>query len=353
MQNLHRALLTWFDRNARDLPWRHTHDPYGIWVSEVMLQQTQVATVKSYFEKFWARFPTVQDLADADEADVLRLWEGLGYYRRARQLHRAAKVVVQEYDGVFPTEMNKVLALPGIGRYTAGAILSIAFDQRQPILEGNTIRVYSRLIGYRDDPRTSQGQRALWEFAEHVLPRKRCGAFNQAMMELGSEVCVPQNPDCQRCPLRRYCPTRENGWQGEIPAPATRKIRYQDLHETAVIVRRKNQVLLRQCGEQERWAGLWDFPRFITDKEPKQRFQLAKRVQTLTGVDVEIGEHVTTIKHSITRFRITLTCYQAEYRQGRLRRNGGCQWVTPQKLTEMALSVTGRKLARGFAAGSS
>src|SRR5687768_10854498 len=193
---LTRKLLAWFDRSARDLPWRRTSDLYAIWISEVMLQQTQVATVIAYFERFLHRFPDVGSLAAADEQQVLRLWEGLGYYRRARQLHAAAKVIVAEHSGRFPLAYDAVRSLPGIGRYTAGAILSIGAGARLPILEANTIRVLSRLTAFRGDPASSAGQKHLWQIAELTLPAKRVGTFNQSLMELGSEICTPKAPTC-------------------------------------------------------------------------------------------------------------------------------------------------------------
>ncbi len=165
LRTFRRRLLNWYTRHARDLPWRRSRDVYRVWVSEIMLQQTQVATVEAYFKRFVATLPTIADLAAADEQEVLRLWEGLGYYRRARQLHRAAREIVERHDGQFPRDIDSVRSLPGIGRYTAGAILSIAFDQRAPILEANTIRLFARLLGYRDDPKTTAGQRVLWDAA--------------------------------------------------------------------------------------------------------------------------------------------------------------------------------------------
>ena len=198
-------LRSWYANKARDLPWRQTRDPYRIWVSEVMLQQTQVETVKPYFQRFLKAFPNVKRLAAAKEEEVLRLWEGLGYYRRGRQLHAAAVKIVDEHGGRFPREVPSLLALPGIGRYTAGAIASIAFDRRAPILEANTIRLHARLIGYRQDPAKSAGQKLLWEAAEDVLPRKEVARFNQALMELGSLVCTPRRPRCEQCPVSNLC----------------------------------------------------------------------------------------------------------------------------------------------------
>lgn len=344
-QSLRRRMSVWFKRNSRDLPWRRTRDPYHVWVSEIMLQQTQVVTVIPYFERFISRFPTIASLAAAHEDQVLRLWEGLGYYRRARQLHKAARVIVDEHSGVFPRDSDSVKALPGIGRYTAGAILSIAFDDREPILEANTIRVLSRLIGYRGDTTSTEGQGVLWGAAEDFLPRKNAGDFNQAMMELGSEVCTPRDPHCDKCPVATLCPTQAQGLQDAIPA-AKKKLKYEDVVEACIVVRRNDKVLLRRCKEGERWAGLWDFPRFVSRAStitPLHR-ELCEGVRELTGYDVAIREHLKTIKHGVTRFRITLKCFEAEHLSGRMKR-GDFVWVRPTQLDGYALSVTGRQVA--------
>ncbi|MCA9121896.1 MAG: A/G-specific adenine glycosylase [Planctomycetales bacterium] len=335
----------WFKRNSRDLPWRRTRDPYHVWVSEIMLQQTQVVTVIPYFERFIARFPTIASLAEAHEDQVLRQWEGLGYYRRARQLHKAARAIVDDHGGDFPRDADAVKALPGIGRYTAGAVLSIAFDAREPILEANTVRVFSRLIGYRGDTTSTEGQRILWDAAEDFLPRKNAGDFNQAMMELGSEVCTPRNPCCNDCPVAMLCPTRAKGLQESIPA-AKKKTNYEEVSEACVVVRRNGKVLLRRCEEGERWAGLWDFPRLANNAQAGAalRRELSERVRELTGYHVAIGEHLKTIKHGVTRFRITLKCFDAECLSGPKKRTGFA-WVPPRQLDGYALSVTGRRVA--------
>lgn len=346
-----RRLLRWFDRHQRELPWRGVSDAYRVWVSEIMLQQTQVATVIPYYERFLARFPTVVELAEADEPDVLRLWEGLGYYRRARQLHAAAKQVVAEHAGCFPTEFDDVLALPGVGRYTAGAILSIARDQRHPIVEANTIRLYSRLLALRDDVSSSQSQATFWRFAAELLPRTRCGDFNQALMELGAEICKPRSPRCEQCPVRTQCPTREQNAQDEIPAPK-KKPKFEDRREAAVVIRRGSLVLLRVCGGDERWAGLSDFPRFeIPDTKGALAAAVRDGVRRLTGLQVEPGPELLTLKHGVTRFRITLQCFAADWieclenkaaledPQRRLR------WVDLADLPTAPLNTTGRKLA--------
>lgn len=218
-----RKLLAWYRCHARDLPWRRTTDPYHIWISEIMLQQTTVAAVIPYFERFLAQFPTVAELAAAPENEILRLWEGLGYYSRARNLHRAAKVVTEHYDGCFPQDILSLQALPGIGRYTAGAIASFAFDAAAPIVEANTLRLYSRLLGYDGDPRSKKGQSILWGFAESILPRTKPGRLNQALMELGGSVCLPREPHCESCPVQQHCRAFRDGTQATIPRTNRRR----------------------------------------------------------------------------------------------------------------------------------
>lgn len=340
-RTLARKLLVWFGRAARDLPWRRTTDLYAIWISEVMLQQTQVATVVPYYDRFLKHFPDVRSLAAADEQQVLRLWEGLGYYRRARQLHAAARRIANEFGGQFPTAYEAVRSLPGIGRYTAGAILSIGRDARLPILEANTIRVLSRLFAYRGDPASASGRRHLWSLAELLLPPKNCGSFNQALMELGSEICKPRTPACERCPIALHCRARIHGLAGQIPR-LFKRTQYESVREVAVVVWRGPRVLLRQCQPGERWAGLWDFPRYAGNAD-----EIARQVARLTGEQVRPGARLTTLNHGVTRFRITLECYQASLRAGRSRRSAaaGIRWLLPSELAAFPLSATGRKLA--------
>jgi A/G-specific adenine glycosylase len=330
------------------MPWREQPTPYRVWFSEVMLQQTQVATVIPYFERFVARFPDVVALAAAEETEVLRFWEGLGYYRRARQLHKAAREIVAKHGGVFPQDRAAVYDLPGIGRYTAGAILSIAFNAREPILEANTKRVLSRLLAYRGDPEKAAGQQLLWRFAEDLLPRKHAGAFNQAIMELGSEVCTPRSPRCAACPVAALCPTRERGLQDQIPA-RKRKPPVEEVTEAAVVIRRGDQIFLRQRGEGERWAGLWDFPRFPISfsDESALRDSLIAEVHSLTGLRVRPAGPLATLKHGVTRFRITLHCYEAQHLSGRINgKYGPAAWLLPNEFSDYPLSVTGRKISR-------
>jgi A/G-specific adenine glycosylase len=354
-RQLSRLLLVWFADNHRQLPWRGTRDLYRIWVSEIMLQQTQVAAVVPYFERFLAAFPTVKVLAAAPEEQVLRMWEGLGYYRRARQLHAAAGKIAAEHGGEFPQDYEQVRALPGIGRYTAGAILSLGLDQRLPILEANTIRLLSRLATYRGDTASTAGQKFLWTMAEQILPAKNVGQFNQALMELGSQVCTPRQPKCQECPLASLCPTKKLGLTESIPAPKKPK-QYEEVVEAVIVIRRGSKVFVRRRGAEERWAGLWDFPRFASSEaaHPQRLKALATSTATLTGIAFEDAELLTTLRHGVTRFRITLHCYQAQFtsseRQKRGSEKGEQAWVKVSALEELPLSVTARKIARMLAA---
>ncbi len=352
-QSFRRRLLAWYDAHARDLPWRRRNDPYAVWLSEVMLQQTQVATVKPYFERFMAALPTIEALAKADEHDVLRLWEGLGYYRRARQLHKAAKIIVAEHGGQFPRDPQIVRHLPGIGRYTAGAILSIAFDAREPILEANTVRLLSRLLAYTGDPRSTEGQRLLWAMAEILLPNRNVGRLNQALMELGGGVCTPREPRCDECPVALLCRANQQGLQQEVPRPKAKPV-FEAVREAAVVVRRAGRVLLLRWPTGRRWAGLWDFPRFPLSDSPandpgdnRLKRELVENVFELTGVTIVPGPHIATLAHGVTRFRITLECFEAECRSCDRKATAALEtrWLRPSELHAYPLSSTGRKLA--------
>jgi A/G-specific adenine glycosylase len=349
-RQVRRALLAWFDRHKRDLPWRRDRDPYRIWVSEIMLQQTQVATVVPYFERFLAAFPTIAALAAADEQEVLRLWEGLGYYRRARDLHRAARCLVAGHGGRFPDDPEAVAALPGIGRYTQGAILSQAFDRRLPILEANSQRVLCRLLGEAGDPRQGPVRRRLWAAAEELLPRRRVGDFNQALMELGALVCMPAAPRCAECPLAGVCAARRQGKQEEIPrrAAAPEPVAVQ---EAAVVVRRGGRVLLAQRpATANRWAGMWEFPHGpLRDGEPHEAAAV-RVLMELTAVRADLGPELLTVRHGVTRYRITLTCFEACYRGGRFRSAfyQAANWVRPDELAGYPVSAPQRLLARAL-----
>lgn len=345
---LRQRLRRWFRRQRRDLPWRQTRDPYAIWVSEIMLQQTQVATVIPYYQRFLQAFPTVAALAAASEEEVLRLWEGLGYYQRARHLHRAAQQIVAEHGGCIPQEPEVFARLPGVGSYTLGAVLSQAFDCRLPILEANSQRLLSRLLGLRADPRQGPVRRWLWQRVTELLPYRGVGEFNQALMELGSLVCTPTAPRCNACPVRRACRAHQLGLQEEIPPPAPPP-RWQRLEEVAVVIWRRHQVLLCRRPPQGRWAGLWEFPHGPrAGEEPAQAAQ--RLAHTYTGLTVHPLAELLTLRHGVTRFRITLTCLEARYLSGQFNSpfypEG--RWLSPAELVHLPVSAPQRRLAQAL-----
>ena len=265
-----RRLLAWFRRHGRDLPWRRDAQPYRVWVSEIMLQQTQVERVCDYFRRFLERFPSVERLAEASEADVLAAWQGLGYYRRARQLHACAQRVVAEHAGRFPSTVAELSALPGIGRYTASAISSIAFGRPEPIVEANSRRVLARLAGYDRPLSGTSGDGPIWEIAAGLVPSRQAGLFNQALMDLGAMVCRPAAPSCTACPLARHCVALRDGRTDELPRLATPKPSVA-IEEVALLVVHDGQLLVVQRGEAEWWAGLWDVPRAAGPLGPLRR----------------------------------------------------------------------------------
>lgn len=342
-------LLRWYRAHARDLPWRSTRDPYHVWLSESMLQQTQVATVIPYFVGFLTALPTISALAAAPEEQVLRLWEGLGYYRRARQLHAAARQIVELHGGYFPDKFEQVIQLPGIGRYTAGAILSIAFDVPAPILEANTVRLYSRLWRFDGDPTSRAGQTLLWGAAEALLPRHGAGEINQALMELGSQVCLPRGALCEECPLASLCPTRAAGLQDQIPRVKS-KPRVTPVRHLLLAIELRKKFLLRKGRDGDRWAGLWDFPRFelTSGDHVVDSTALANVIASELGGAIAIGEQLASWRHTVTRYRIELECHAARVQSRELRGKTSHEqrWFTLEEIAELPLNTTGRKLYR-------
>lgn len=341
--------LNWFAANQRNLPWRSSEkNPYFVWISEIMLQQTQVATVVDYFQRFVKQFPTVADLAQARESKVLSLWEGLGYYRRARNMHRAAKQICADHHGEFPLTYDEVIALPGIGRYSAGAILSIAGSQPYPILEGNTYRLHARLLGLRRNPREKDSEQLLWKFAEKVLPSPRSkqdpGDLNQALMEIGSEICKPRTPACNACPLRKLCCAHQLGLQVELPLPSI-KPKYEAKHQALIVLEdRQGQMLIRKRRPDEWWSGLWDFLRVdVTQSDPPAiARQLRTEIKNLTGSKINstfIPKQ--TIQHGVTRYRITLDCYHLKI-DSKLSPANSYELRSKQAISRLPLNVTAR-----------
>jgi A/G-specific adenine glycosylase len=314
-----------------------------------MCQQTQIATVLPYFERFITRYPNATMLADAHESELMRMWEGLGYYRRARSMHAAAKQIVQHHDGEFPQSYLDALALPGIGRYTAGAILSISSNQRLPILEGNTLRVFSRIIGCRAAIDEKPTQDHLWKFAEQLLPRggqaidrtRGPASLNQAAMELGALICTPREPKCLICPVAKSCFANQHGLQTEIPVKAS-KTKYEARDEfAAIITDTQGRWLVRQLPPDVRFAGMWDFPK----AGPPEAHDLAEFEVWLgdhIGGRIQFLNKVTTIKHAVTKYRITLHAHQVQYTGVKI--PDTWKFCSAEDLNHRPMSTTGRRL---------
>ncbi|HZF55685.1 MAG TPA: A/G-specific adenine glycosylase [Polyangiaceae bacterium] len=258
-QAIARSLCAWFEASARDLPWRRTRDPYAIWLSEIMLQQTRVDTVVPYYERFLWRYPDADSLARAEVDDVLSMWSGLGYYRRARELHAAAREVVERYGGKLPSEASELRKLPGIGAYTAGAISSIAFGRAEALVDGNVARVLSRIEGIEDDVRSVAGGKRLWATAARLVPADKPGMFNESLMELGATICTPRDPACGACPVRFACEAARTGRQNELPVVRARA-KVPVVKMVAAVVRHGREVLFARRAEGGLFGGLWEAP---------------------------------------------------------------------------------------------
>jgi A/G-specific adenine glycosylase len=365
IRQFRRKLLVWYQEHRRPLPWRATDDPYAIWVSEIMLQQTQVATVIDYYYRFLERFPDVESLATADEQEVLRYWAGLGYYRRARQMQAAAQQIVDLHSGKFPTSVEQLRALPGIGRYTAGAIASFAYGTSAPILEANTQRLFSRLLGLRDDPKLSSSQSILWSFAESIVPSSgpNIGSINQAAMELGSLICFPRQPSCDSCPVASLCAAYEAGAQAEIPTLSKRPEVSPLNHALVVLHDRRGKILLRQNPPGQWWQGLWDFPRVDMTSHPtpthfdptrpnteEMRTLVSAALLEQLGLYCEPTDYLLTLRHGVTRFRITLICYNAEqFATAELSQQHQWEWCDLRGISKLPLTSTATKLHQWLA----
>jgi A/G-specific adenine glycosylase len=348
-------LLTWWDAGHADLPWRGTRDPYPIWVSEIMLQQTQITTVIPYYERWLTRFPTVQDLATASLDEVLKLWEGLGYYSRARNMHAAAQTIVEDWNGRFPNTAADLQTLKGIGRYTAGAIASIAFDEPVPVLDGNVIRVLSRLTDLPDDVTTTTAKKHLWQLAGNLVPTERPGDYNQALMELGQTVCLPQNPHCLLCPLSKHCLARQHGTQLERPVKPPRKnTPHYDV--VAGIIWQNGSMgtdskfLIAQRPLDGLLGGLWEFPGGKQEEGETLPEALQREIQEELAMTIEVGDFQTRVKHAYTHFRITLNAFHATHLSGEPQHIGvnNHAWVTLADLDNYAFAVTDQKIIKSL-----
>jgi A/G-specific adenine glycosylase len=335
-------LLRWYARHKRPLPWRETADPYHIWVAETMLQQTQVETVRPYYVRWLSLFPTLEALAAAPPQAVLAAWEGLGYYARARNLHRAARQVLAEFGGELPRTAAALRALPGIGRYTAGAIASIAFGLDAAVLDGNVRRVLARVYDFQLDVKSAAGEKQLWALAESLLPPGRAGDYNQALMDLGATVCTPRAPACSRCPVSGLCAARRLGLQLERPVMAARLAVPERVFAVAV-VRKAARVLISQRHEGGLLGGLWAFPA-VEAPPARQRSGLRTGLQADWGLRVSVGAQRGELAHAYTHFRQVARVYDCAWQSGRLQRGAG-RWVRVSELNAYPMGKLDRRIA--------
>ena len=333
LAEMRKKLLDWYRRNQRRLPWRQTRDPYAIWVSEVMLQQTQVAGVIPYYRRFMDRFPTVADLAGAHAQEVLKLWEGLGYYARARNLHRAAGMVVAEFDGQVPSDRKAFKSLPGVGDYIAAAVLSIAFGQALAVVDGNVKRVLGRLCIMEAPVNHAVSHKVFQSAADQLLDRSCPARFNQAVMELGALVCTPKNPRCTDCPLVKWCRAKETDTVGIYPR--RNRTKPVPTHHIAVgVIKKDDRVLITKRADNGLLGGLWEFPGGKVKKGESPENACAREIHEETGLEVNIASHLTRVRHAYTHFKIEMDVYWCQYFSGRVTLDGPVdyRWITLEEI---------------------
>ena len=350
-------LVAWHAAYQRDLPWRlapaGARDPYAVWISEIMLQQTRVETVVAYFQRWMAQFPTIEALAAADQQAVLKVWEGLGYYARARNLHKAAQQLVAEHGGVVPNDRRALLALPGVGDYTVGAILSIAFNQPEPILDGNVKRVLSRLADIAEPITETATLKLLWRLARELVeaaPVGEAGACNEAIMELGALICTPVNPRCLLCPVHELCQAAANGTQQERPViPPKKQTPHYDVAAGIIWQGEPYQslLLIAQRPLEGMLGGLWEFPGGKLEAEDADlRACLRREIEEELAIQIDVGEQLTTVRHAYTHFRITLHAFHARHTGGEPQALdvADWRWVTLDELAAFPFPVTDQKI---------
>lgn len=308
-----------------------------------MLQQTQVGTVIPYFNRFMTDFPQIGDLARAPMEKVLKVWEGLGYYARARSLHRTAGVLMDHYQGEIPSDLETLAGLPGIGRSTAGAIRSIAFEKKAPILDGNVRRVLSRLFAIQEEPARPETQRRLWEISESLLPAKNISSFNQALMDLGALICTPKGPNCPECCLSSLCQAYKKGIQESIPQKAPSK-RIPHYPVAVGVIWKKDQILVTQRPPKGLLGGLWEFPGGKIEEGETPEMAVEREIREELGIRVAVNEYIGTVRHAYSHFRITLHAYHCRYQRGTIRTENPHRWVTENDLDLLAFPAANRKI---------
>ena len=350
--DLRAPLLTWYDEHKRVTPWRVTKDPYAVWVSEIMLQQTRVDTVIDYFNRFMARFPTIDALAAAPIDDVLKLWQGLGYYARARNLHRAAQIVASEHGGEVPRDAATLRALPGLGAYTVGAIRSIVFGEPAAVVDGNVIRVLTRVFEIPGDPTRSSVNKAIWEIAEAAVDPDRPGDFNQGLMELGATACKPARPACEECPIETLCGARATETVGLYPSPK-RKTKVTTARSAVAAVRRRGKLLLVRRKPEGLLGGLWELPSVECKGREKPATALRRRLEDVVGLEVEdLDDLNIVVEHQFSHLHMTYTALGCKAR-GRARARqpyDATAWVPPEDLTDYGVGAATRRILKAISA---
>ncbi|GAP09043.1 A/G-specific DNA-adenine glycosylase [Bellilinea caldifistulae] len=339
-------LLIWYRNYRRVLPWRGTNDPYAVWVSEIMLQQTRVETVIPYYRRWMEQFPTLQHLAQAEEQQVLKAWEGLGYYSRARSLHRAARLVVEKYQGQIPASTKELMRLPGVGRYTAAAVASIAFGQDEPALDGNLRRVAARLFNVSLPARSPEGEAQILAHLRAHLPPGQAGNFNQALMDLGAMICTPRKPACGDCPLAEWCQSRRLGVQEERPV-LTRRAAPPLITVTAAVIWRDGKVLLTRRPANGLLGGLWEFPGGKQEDGETLVECLRREIREELGVEIEIGEPLGVYRHAYTHFKVTLHAFISRLRHGEPQPHQAddMAWAALEELSRFPMGKIDRQIA--------
>jgi A/G-specific adenine glycosylase len=341
-------LLDWYDKNARQMPWRGAKDPYAIWISEIMLQQTQVDTVTPYFQRWMTRFPKLADLASASEQDVLQMWEGLGYYSRARSMLKTAQKVMQEYGGRLPSDRQLLEKLPGIGPYTSGAIASIAFNLDEATLDGNIRRVLSRLFDVALPARSKQGEIRLWNLARQILPAGRAGDFNQALMDLGATICIPRSPLCLLCPLNADCEAYHLGVQEERPV---NKLRPPIPHYNvvaAIIEDPTGRVLIAQRPTSGLLGGMWEFPGGKLEEGEEMSAGLSREIREELAAAIEVGAAFGVYRHAYTHFKVTLYAFFCRLIDGSIPQPleaSDLRWVFRNELGQFPMGKIDRQIS--------
>ena len=328
-------LLNWYQDHKRQMPWRGEADPYKIWISEIMLQQTRVDQATPYFQNFISQFPSVYDLAKADQQEVLKAWEGLGYYSRARNLHAASKMVVEEFDGKVPETYDEIIKLKGVGPYTAAAITSIAFNKPNAVVDGNVIRVLTRYFGIEDDTRSTKTRRKVQEFASELIDPEHPGDFNQAMMELGSEICTPSNPDCQNCPIQTGCVATKMAKTDTIPYKSPAKKKPHHIIGVGIIEREEDdKILIALRPNDAMLGGLWEFPGGKKEDGEKIQQTVERELKEELGVEVKAYKELMSLKHTYSHFSITMHAWFCKLISGdpKPKESQEVRWVSREEL---------------------